>query len=1077
MERPNHSSFKVSPGGDCHVLALAALFGGDFSIDWIVELTGKKASQVLAELGEGIREGSLTQKELGIFSFASLRERKRWQGHLTPLDRERRRRQIADLLINEHPDDENKAQAIAPYLFDISNNVEGCRWLKKAGDHFLKNLDLERALPFYNKILEDLANRKEEGAEELFMETVINYSKISMITEHDTSRMLSLLQEALVKAQKIGKIEYEAIVEMHLAKNEWFRSQYESALSHFERGWAIAQEIGNPKLLRSAITFRTFFLYWQGRLKEVIQLYEKSVSDVEKFPQGGFPIMAAFLVGYCYAQTGQTTQGLGMLDALCRSLPERTSKPLIAEAEVTMAIILIDIRRIQDALLKLHAVIDKCKKEQNPWCGIRARLMLAFAHYLSGKNEEALTFLEEFTRQSEKVQITVKPHPYLLELCWAMEEGKIPYAPNISLRKELNRSLDSQNIYMKGVAYRYLAFLQRREGAPNEKVIDSLKLSLKWLEESGHQIEQARSQLELGRFYLQIGKKEEGEKLTQNAANILSSVSEALIPDDLRNLFNGPKKGESLLKEILKLGQEMATIRDKKELFQHIISTVNRITGAERGAIFLWDENRNPKILLRASKNLTSAEVNHPNFASSLKIIEHVALTGQSQILEMEGREETSSGKDICSCLCVPMFLIDKVVGILYHDNRLIRSSFRESDLEILSYFAAQAAIALDNVQAYERVQQLNQRLWEEKRYYEEENLQSLHFEEIVGESRAIKKMLGQIEQVALTDTTVLILGETGVGKELVARAIHRHSKRRGKPFIKVLCSALPESLIPSELFGHEKGAFTGAVQRRIGRFELADGGTFFLDEIGELSLDIQVRLLRVLQNKEFERVGGSETLKSDFRLIVATNRDLQEQIRVQKFRTDFFYRLNVFPIRVPPLRERKEDIPLLAHFFLKNYATKMGKSLEGIPKVDIEKLMQYDWPGNVRELENIIERGAILSVSSHFRIPELFVPTRELSSSKNEFTLRDVERRHISLALEMTRWKVRGPGGAAELLDIHPSTLAFRMKKLGIQRPPKFSPRKTAHSESSSKDSENPLAGEGRTYRSSRWGPPVSTS
>lgn len=1045
MEGPHLSPVEVSPAGDRRVLALAALFEGEFSIDWIVELTGKRASQVLAELGAGIREGALIQKDLGTFSFASLRERKKWQGHLTPPDKERCQKQMAELLIREYADDENKAQAIAPYLLNISNDVEGCRWLKKAGDRFLKNLDLERALCFYNKILEDLGKRKEEGAGEVFIETVINYSKISMITEHDTSRMLSLLKEALVKAQEMGRVECQAFVEMHLAKNEWFRSQYEDALSHFERGWALAQESGNPKLLRSAITFRTFFLYWQGRLKEVIQLYEKSVSEVENFPQGGFPIMAAFLVGYCYAQTGQITQGLGMLDALCRSLPEKTSKPLIAEAEVTMAIVLIDVRRLQDALQKLNAVIDKCKKEQNPWCGIRARLALAFAHYLTGSNEEAQIFLEEFSKQSEKVQITVKPHPYLLELCWAMEEGKIPYAPHLSLRKELQRSLESHNIYMKGVAYRYQALWQMREGQPPEKIVEALKVSIKWLEESGHQIERARSQLELGRFYRQIGEKEEGEKFIQEATNVLSSVNEALIPEDLRNFFHEPKKGESLLKEILKLGQEMARIRDKKELFQHIISAINRITGAERGAIFLWDANRNPKILLRASKNLTSAEVHHPNFAPSLKRIEQAALTGQSQVMEMEngGRR---SGHDIRSCLCVPMFLIDKVVGVLYHDNRLIRSSFQESDLDLLSYFAAQAAIALDNIRAYEKVQQLNQRLWEEKRYYEEENFQSLHFEEIVGESQAIKKMLAQIQQVASTDTTVLIFGETGVGKEVVARAIHRHSHRRGKPFIKVLCSALPESLIPSELFGHEKGAFTGAVQRRIGRFELADRGTFFLDEIGELPLDIQVRLLQVLQNKEFERVGGSETLKSDFRLIVATNRDLEEQIRAGKFRADLFYRLNVFPIHVPPLRERKEDIPLLAHFFLKNFSAKMGKSFAGIPKTDVEKLVPYDWPGNVRELENIIERGAILSAVHQFRIPEVFVPARELAFSKGDFTLREVERQHISLVLDMTGWKVRGPGGAAEVLNIHPSTLAFRMRKLGIRRPPKSSWRPSVY-------------------------------
>ena len=293
---------------------------------------------------------------------------------------------------------------------------------------------------------------------------------------------------------------------------------------------------------------------------------------------------------------------------------------------------------------------------------------------------------------------------------------------------------------------------------------------------------------------------------------------------------------------------------------------------------------------------------------------------------------------------------------------------------------------------------------------------------------------------MARTDATVLISGETGVGKELVARAIHRTSNRRDKPFIKVHCSALPESLIPSELFGHERGAFTGATQRRIGRFELADGGTFFLDEVGDLSLDIQVRLLRVLQTKEFERVGGSETIRSNFRLVVATNRNLEQMVKDQMFRADLYYRLAVFPIFVPPLRERKEDIPILAYYFLKLYSKKRRKNFSRIPDSEMQKLLDYDWPGNVRELENIIERGIILNNGTFFRVPQLGGEEMTPGTSEGVVTLRENERRHILKALEKTNWKVRGTGGAAQLLDIPPSTLAFRMKKLGIQRPKRTS-------------------------------------
>ena len=594
---------------------------------------------------------------------------------------------------------------------------------------------------------------------------------------------------------------------------------------------------------------------------------------------------------------------------------------------------------------------------------------------------------------------------------------------------------------MKGVAYRFQAILWQMEGLPQEKVIQSLKESLKWLKESGHQIEHSKSKLALARQYLASGKPEKAKELTIAASKSLSSLNEALVPDDLRALIKDRPDDENLLKEILSLGQEVVTIRDNKDLVQHIISTVNRITGAERGAIFLLEDKASPSgLMLRASKNLPSDQINDADFSSSMKMIEEVARSGKGRILETSSEETPGSlaSEVIRSRICVPMILMDKTVGVLYHDNRLLSSAFKSSDLELLSYFAALAAFALDNARAYEEIKRLNQELSQETQYYREEHLQNLHFEDIMGESHAIKGVLSKTEHVSRTDSTVMITGETGVGKELVARAVHRHSSRSHKPFIKVHCSAFPEDLIPTELFGHEKGAFTGAINRRIGRFELANAGTLFLDEIGDLSLDIQVRLLRVLQTGEFERIGSSETIRSDFRLVVATNRDLENEVKKQRFRSDLYYRLAVFPIYVPPLRERQEDIPILAYHFLKIYSKKMGKTFSKIPDSEMEKLVQYDWPGNVRELENIIERGIILSTGSHFGIPELGIEYQGLSTNENGMTLRENERRHILWALKKTGWKVRGPGGAAEFLELPPSTLAFRMKKLGIERPKK---------------------------------------
>ena len=336
---------------------------------------------------------------------------------------------------------------------------------------------------------------------------------------------------------------------------------------------------------------------------------------------------------------------------------------------------------------------------------------------------------------------------------------------------------------------------------------------------------------------------------------------------------------------------------------------------------------------------------------------------------------------------------------------------------------------------ALNEIEQLKNRLQAENIYLQEEIKIQHNFEEIIGAGAALKKSLRKVEQVASTDSTVLILGETGTGKELLARAVHNLSDRRDRPLVKVNCAALPANLIESELFGHEKGAFTGAVARKIGRFELADGGTIFLDEIGDLSLELQSKLLRVLQEGEFERVGNPQTTKVDVRIISATNRDLEKAIEDGSFREDLYYRLNVFPIQSPPLRERKEDIPILARHFIKKFAIRTGKKIETVPQKVMDALQGYHWPGNVRELENIIERAVIISTGKQLRIEDWLSKTVISSKVSRITTLAELEREHILEVLELTRWRVSGESGAAKVLGLKSTTLEARMKKLSIQR------------------------------------------
>src|SRR6516164_6314198 len=331
---------------------------------------------------------------------------------------------------------------------------------------------------------------------------------------------------------------------------------------------------------------------------------------------------------------------------------------------------------------------------------------------------------------------------------------------------------------------------------------------------------------------------------------------------------------------------------------------------------------------------------------------------------------------------------------------------------------------------------------------YLQEEIKAVHnFEEIVGRSGAVLEAIEKVNRVAKTDAAVLITGETGTGKELFARAIHSASNRHAKPLIKLNCAALPTSLVESELFGHEKGAFSGAITRRIGRFELANGGTIFLDEIGEVPMDVQVKLLRVLQEREFERIGGTETIKVDVRIVAATNRDLTKAIRDGKFREDLFYRLNVFPLALPPLRDRTGDISLLVQFLVAKFAARVGCHISAIASDTMDRLTSYHWPGNIRELENVLERAIILSNDTVLRIDaEVFgAPAKQSPASAptavakpdepNGGSLETMERSHILAVLKQTKWVIEGAKGAAKILDLHPNTLRSRMKKLGIRR------------------------------------------
>ncbi len=532
------------------------------------------------------------------------------------------------------------------------------------------------------------------------------------------------------------------------------------------------------------------------------------------------------------------------------------------------------------------------------------------------------------------------------------------------------------------------------------------------------------------------------EFMEQVAAQVAVAVDNALNYQNAQDYQRQLARERDRLQVVLDVTNALVSNLDRRELFSTISAALRRVIAHEYTSLCLLEPG---------TDFFTLRALDYPDGRGTVIDDTRVPVAGSVPGSAIAARRPVVLSYDeiqalppdtrwrladvVRSLLCMPLITRNRPLGTLNVASERDHA-FTQEDVDLLTQIGNQIAIALENAQSYGQIAELKDKLAEEKLYLEDEIRTEYNFEEIIGESASLKRALREVETVAATDSTVLILGESGTGKELIARAIHNLSHRRARTLVRVNCAAIPTGLIESELFGHERGAFTGAIAQKIGRFELANGGTIFLDEVGDIPLELQPKLLRVLQEREFERLGSNRTLQVDVRLVTATNRDLGRMVADRQFREDLYYRLNVFPVHLPPLRERREDIPLLVRYFAQKHAQRINRRIETIPSEAMDALSRYPWPGNVRELENFIERAVILSRGAVLEIPLAELHSPEAAPAPDG-TLEAAEREHILRALRETNWVVGGPKGAAARLGLKRTTLQSRMEKLRIERKP----------------------------------------
>jgi transcriptional regulator with GAF, ATPase, and Fis domain len=1034
---------------------LIALLPPPISLNMLCALTGDSPVEVLQRVEELVQSGYLLrykEKGAGYYYLADYKAAKKSLSAIPQATLFSAAEQAVAGVCRNMPDGAQRWLNLA-HIYQISGlPVAHCHELVQAGHYCLRlNLPIDAAA-YYRMVLEGMATLElGEKEQKCFIDAAIG-----ICTCRDNALPPEIQRKFLDCALQLEISGTDPVLEIKLrvliAKTFIKTSRSDEAAGHLERAWQMLADHEFPGDIRLQVALaNSELLFWQGFITKAIERYESVIGNHEELPSDVEALKSCIRLGWIYGVAGETARGVGLLKTVCRKAKELNAPDLDRHAKLILVLILGDAGRIEEGetiLAEIFQTPEELLDQYFLWPGNGKR---AYFAYCRGNYRKAFEYLGLAWENAKALGTPHHRGPDNLAVMLGLEERGMVH-PEWNFDSDIEQLLNWPDIYMQGVAFRFRALKAYKKNEPLASIEADLQKSLALLTRAGAKIELAHTQILLARIRINEKNLADAERLLKEAWETFAKVNPDLFPRDLKSSLDRASKHAFWVESLINVGDALGSIRSRNELLGQIIMQAVRIAGAERGAIFLQQEQQ---LEMVASRNIEISDASPESFAYQRSLIEQVFQAGTEIVKEadMYGLAEAELSslsaqtnrmplryKEYLSAVgwtgCFPIRLKAKVMGVIFLDGGPTRLQLPEDEISLLRIIANQAAVALQNLEAYEEIVDLKSILEAEANYYREAFEPSLLKTPMIGRAEPFKQMLSLISRVAKSDTTVMITGETGVGKDLVAQAIHQNSNRASGPFIAVNIVSLSPELIASELFGHEKGSFTGATHSREGRFELASRGTLFLDDIDAFSLDIQAKMLRVLETREFERVGGTQTIKTRFRLLAASNRNIEELVEKGLFRSDFYYRLNVFPIKVPALRERVDDIPALARYFLEIFGEKFGKQFDRIAKKELDLLMNYHWPGNIRELRHVIERAVLLSKNGQLHIPPLDTsPLRIAGKDEKILPLREMEARHILSALARCRGKVTGKGGAAELLEVKPTTLHSMMLRLGIKR------------------------------------------